>query len=51
VIHCLRGDLSVEAGREQHQLRSGEVLVLEPDVPHSVEAVAESEMMLTVCIG
>jgi hypothetical protein len=25
--------------------------VLEPDVPHSVEAVAESEMLLTVCMG
>jgi hypothetical protein len=25
--------------------------VLEPNVPHSVEAVAESEMLLTVCIS
>jgi quercetin dioxygenase-like cupin family protein len=51
VIHCLRGELAVEAGDAQHRLRSGEALVFEPDVPHSVKAVAESEMLLTVCIG
>jgi hypothetical protein len=27
------------------------VLVLEPDVPHSVEALAGSDMLLTVCLG
>lgn len=51
VIHCLRGELAVEASAAQHRLRGGEALVLEPDVPHSVEAVTESEMLLTVCIG
>jgi quercetin dioxygenase-like cupin family protein len=51
VIHCLRGDLVVEAGAAQHRLSGGEALVLDPGVPHSVEAVAESEMLLTVCIG
>jgi quercetin dioxygenase-like cupin family protein len=51
VIHCLRGQLAVEAAAAQHRLNGGEALVLEPDVPHSVQAVAESEMLLTVCIG
>jgi quercetin dioxygenase-like cupin family protein len=51
VIHCLRGELAVEAGAVQHRLSGGEALVLEPDVPHSVEAIAESEMLLTVCVG
>ncbi len=50
VIHCLHGELVVEVGAGRHQLSSGEALVLEPDVPHSVEAVAESEMLLTVCM-
>lgn len=50
VIHCLRGELAVEASAARHQLRGGEALVLEPDVPHSVEAVVESEMLLTVCL-
>jgi quercetin dioxygenase-like cupin family protein len=50
VIHCLRGELAVAANGAGHRLTAGEVLVLEPDVPHAVEAVAESEMLLTVCI-
>ena len=51
VIHCLRGELAVEAGAARHTLGGGEALVLEPDVPHSVEAAAASEMLLTVCLG
>ena len=49
VIHCLRGELVVRAEAERHQLASGEALVLDPDVRHSVEAVSESEMLLIVC--
>ena len=51
VIHCLGGELAVEAGDTRHRLSGGEVLVLEPDVPHSVEALAGSDMLLTVCLG
>ena len=51
VIHCLVGELAVEAGATRHRLSGGEVLVLEPDVPHSVEALADSDMLLTVCLG
>ena len=51
VIHCLGGELAVEAGATRHRLSSGEVVVLEPDVPHSVEALADSDMLLTVCLG
>jgi quercetin dioxygenase-like cupin family protein len=51
VIHCLRGEVAVEASATQHRLGAGEALVLDPGVPHSVAAVAESEMLLTVCMG
>jgi quercetin dioxygenase-like cupin family protein len=51
VIHCLRGELVVHAEAGRHQLASGEALVLDPDVPHSVEAVGESEMLLTCAKG
>lgn len=50
IIQCLRGDLSITAGEGHHRLRGGEVLLLEPNVPHAVEALAESEMLLTVCL-
>jgi quercetin dioxygenase-like cupin family protein len=48
VIHCLRGELVVQAKAERHKLAGGEALVLDPDVPHSVEAIGESDMLLTV---
>lgn len=51
VIHCLRGELTVEAAAGHHRIAAGEAIALEPEVPHSVEAVAESEMLLTVCVG
>jgi quercetin dioxygenase-like cupin family protein len=51
VIHCLRGTLAVEAAGARHQLAEGEALTLDPDVPHDVEALVESEMLLTVCLG
>lgn len=51
IIHCLRGELAVEAGGEEHRLDEGHAVVLDPNVPHSVTAVAESEMLLTVCMG
>jgi len=51
VIHCLRGELTVEAAGEEHRLRGGDAVVLDPDVPHAVAAVLESEMLLTVCMA
>lgn len=49
VIHCLRGELAVDAGGTSHPLGAGGVLVVDPDVPHSVHATSDSEMLLTVC--
>lgn len=51
VIHCLRGGVAVDAGESRHRLGAGEALVLDPGVPHAVEALAESDMLLTVCMG
>lgn len=50
LIHCLRGELVVDANGARHPVGAGEALVLDPSVPHAVEAVAESEMLLTVCM-
>ena len=49
VIQCLRGELSVNAGGVDHQIGAGQAVVIDPDVLHAVEALAESEMLLTVC--
>ena len=51
VMQCLRGRLSVQADGQQHLLGPGEAVALAPEVPHSVEALIESDMLLTVCMG
>ena len=50
IIHCIRGELAVHAA-ETHRIAAGEVVVIDPDVPHAVEAGVESEMLLTVSLG
>jgi quercetin dioxygenase-like cupin family protein len=47
-IHVLEGTLSVRADEEDHDLVAGDVLVLDPDVPHDVRASSEAAMLLTV---
>jgi len=47
-IHVLEGRLAVEAEGTEHDLVAGEVLVLDPDVPHDVRASETSAMLLTV---
>jgi quercetin dioxygenase-like cupin family protein len=47
-IHVLEGKLRVAAEGTDHQLTSGDVLVLDADVPHDVRAVEKSAMLLTV---
>lgn len=47
-IHVLEGRLSIEAGGTDRELAAGEVIVLDPDVPHDVRAAEEAAMLLTV---
>lgn len=47
-IHVLEGELRVTADGGDHALAAGDVLVLDPDVPHDVRAAEESAMLLTV---
>ena len=51
IIHCLRGQIEVEAADSLERLGTNEALVLDPDVPHTVKAITESEMLLSVCLG
>lgn len=49
-IHVTSGHLRVTAGDLTHDLHSGQILGLVPMVPHQVEAIAASEMLLTVAL-
>jgi quercetin dioxygenase-like cupin family protein len=47
-IHVIDGRLIVDAEGRNHELRVGQVLVLNPNVVHAVHAVEASGMLLTV---
>jgi len=47
-IHVLEGRLRIEADGADHELSQGEVIILDPDVPHDVRAVERAAMLLTV---
>ncbi|MDZ7779450.1 MAG: cupin domain-containing protein [Gemmatimonadota bacterium] len=47
-IHTHRGRIEVTERGEVHDLAEGQILVLDPKVPHEVRAREESVMLLTV---
>lgn len=47
-IHALEGRVRVEADGVDHELAAGNILILDPNVPHDVRAAERSAMLLTV---
>lgn len=47
-IQVLEGELLIDTPGEQYRLEERMCVVLSPDIPHSVEAVKPSKMLLTV---
>lgn len=47
-IHVLEGQFLVNADGRAYDLRAGQMLVLNPDVPHDLRATVTSAMLLTV---
>lgn len=47
-IHVLEGHLIVQADGHDYELKAGQILILNPDVPHDVRASEASAMLLTV---
>jgi quercetin dioxygenase-like cupin family protein len=47
-IHALEGHLTVQAAEQTHQLEAGMIVILSPNVRHSVRASEASAMLLTV---
>lgn len=50
-IHALEGELIVRTEAQEYKLGSGMIVVLIPNVRHSVHAVQPSAMLLTVCLS
>jgi quercetin dioxygenase-like cupin family protein len=47
-LHTIVGHLHVRAGGRTFDLPAGRLLLLEPDLPHDVEAIRESAFLLTI---
>ena len=47
-IHALEGHLMVQAAEQTHELEAGMIVILSPNVHHSVRAEQVSAMLLTV---
>ncbi len=47
-IHAIRGAVQVRTPTDRHEVSAGQVLILDPDVVHDVEAVEEADVVLTL---
>jgi quercetin dioxygenase-like cupin family protein len=47
-IHVVEGNLVVQAAEQTHELKAGMMVILSPNVRHSVRASEASAMLLTV---
>jgi quercetin dioxygenase-like cupin family protein len=49
-IHALEGEVTVRTEAQQYQLSPKMLVMLAPNVKHSVEAAQQSAVLLTVCL-
>lgn len=47
-VHCIEGQLKFNTDNESVTLQSGEMLYLQENIRHSVEAIEESSFLLTI---
>ncbi|HET7623028.1 MAG TPA: hypothetical protein VFK39_14080 [Gemmatimonadaceae bacterium] len=51
MIRPLRGEISVATPSQKYDLREGEALVLQPEIPHDVDSKDGADMLLTVAMS
>lgn len=51
MIQPLRGEIRVTTPSEQYDLRQGESLVLQPEVPHDVDSKGGADMLLSIAMA
>lgn len=48
VVHCISGEVIFESTTTTGTLKSGQLVYFEPDEPHSVRAIEDSVVLLTI---
>lgn len=51
VIQALRGSVRVSTSATNYDLNDGQMVVLDPDVEHEVEALEQADILLTVSVA
>jgi quercetin dioxygenase-like cupin family protein len=47
-VHCIEGHIVFTVGEHARDMKSGDLLFLEANEPHSLEAVVDSSILLTI---
>ena len=50
-MHVLKGSMKISAGTVEHELKAGQMLVVNPGVRHALKAEEESEVLVSVHLG
>ena len=48
IIHCLKGTIELQTERVRQSISSGQLVHLEAGNPHSINALKDSEVLLTI---
>jgi quercetin dioxygenase-like cupin family protein len=48
VVHCIKGEIEFTAMGVTRTLKPGQLLYLMPDEPHSIQAIADAVVLLTI---
>lgn len=51
MIQPLRGEIQVTTPSRKYELRQGEALVLQPEIPHDVDSKNGADMLLSVAMA
>ena len=50
-VHTLEGKIRFSTADRSVELAPGQMLVLEHDIPHDVEAITDNAFLLTICVA
>jgi len=48
VVYIVDGEMEIKIGGNPFNLKSGEIIVMPPNVPHGLKATVKSKMLLTM---
>lgn len=48
VVYMVDGEMEITIGGNHHNIKSGELIVMPPNVPHALRGVSNSKMLLTM---